>query len=107
MAFPAAIGHNNLPNGNFSPVLYAKEAQLAFRKTSVANDITGNQYFGQIANFGDSVRIMREPDIIVRQYVRGKQILAQDLVDEDFTLIIDQGREFSFHIEDVEKSMSH
>lgn len=107
MAFQAAIGHNNLPNGNFSPVIYAKEAQLAFRKTSVANDITGNEYFGQISNFGDSVRIMREPDIAVRPYVRGKQIVAQDLLDEDFLLIIDQGREFSFHIEDVEKSMSH
>lgn len=107
MAFPSAVGHNNLPNGNFSPIIYAKEAQLAFRKTSVVNDITSNEYFGLIANYGDSVKIMKEPDIDVRPYTRGKQIVPQDINDEDFTLVIDQGREFSFHIEDVEKAHSH
>lgn len=107
MAFPAAIGHNNLPNGNFSPVIFSKQAQLAFRKTSVVNDITTNTYFGEIANFGDSVRIIKEPDIEVRPYVRGKQIVSQDLVDEDFTLVIDQAREWQFALEDVEKAHSH
>ena len=107
MAFPSAVGHNNLPNGNFSPVIYAKEAQLAFRKTSVVNDITSNEYFGLISNYGDSVKILKEPDIAVRPYVRGKNIVAQDITDEDFTLVIDQGNEFAFHVEDVEKAHSH
>ena len=42
MAFPRAAGYNNLPNGNFSPVIYSKKAQLAFRKSSVVQDITNN-----------------------------------------------------------------
>lgn len=107
MAFPSAVGHNNLPNGNFSPIIYAKQAQLAFRKTSVVNDITSNEFFGNIANYGDSVKIMKEPDIAVRPYVRGKNIVSQDVVDEDFTLVIDQGNEYQFAIEDVEKAHSH
>ena len=61
MAFPAANGHNNLPNGNFSPVIFSKKAQMAFRKESVAMDVTNSEYFGEIANQGDSVRIMKEP----------------------------------------------
>lgn len=107
MAFPAAVGHNNLPNGKFSPVIYSKKMQLAFRKTSVVNDITSNEYFGEIANFGDSVVIMKEPEIQIRPYTRGKIIQPQDLVDEDFTLIINQANEFAFHMEDIEKAHSH
>lgn len=58
MAFKAAIGHGNLPNGNFSPVIYSKKAQMAFRKSSVVQDITNNEFFGEINSFGDSVRII-------------------------------------------------
>ena len=63
MAFPSAAGYTNLPNGNFSPVIYSKQVQLAFRKSSIAEAITNNDYFGEIANYGDSVRIIKEPEI--------------------------------------------
>lgn len=42
MAFPSAAGHGNLPNGNFSPVIYSKKAQLAFRKSSVVQAVTNS-----------------------------------------------------------------
>lgn len=42
MAFPSAPGHNNLPNGNFSPQIFSKKAQLAFRKSTVVGDITNS-----------------------------------------------------------------
>ncbi len=35
MAFTTATGYGNLPNGNFSPVIYSKQVQLAFRKSTV------------------------------------------------------------------------
>ncbi len=59
MAFKTAAGYGNLPNGNFSPVIYSKKVQSAFRKTSVIEDITNSDYFGEIANFGDTVRIIK------------------------------------------------
>lgn len=42
MAFQTAAGYNNLPNGNFSSVIYSKKVQLAFRKRSTVGDITNN-----------------------------------------------------------------
>lgn len=99
MAFPSASGHGNLPNGNFSPVIYSKQVQLAFRRASVAEAITNSDYFGEIANFGDSVKIIKEPEITVKNYARGTQITAQDLDDEDFTLVVDQANYFAFKIE--------
>ena len=87
MAFPKATGYQNLPNGNFSPIIYSKQVQLAFRKSSVVEDITNSDYFGEIANMGDSVKIIKEPEVSVQAYNRGTQITAQDLDDEDFTLV--------------------
>jgi hypothetical protein len=107
MAFTSASGYNNLPNGNFSPTIFSQKAQLAFRKTAVCEDITNSSYFGEIANYGDSVRIMKEPEIQIRDYVRGKQITPQELADEDYTLTIDQAKEFAFQIDDIEAHQSH
>lgn len=107
MAFPSAAGHGNLPNGVFSPVIYSKKAQLAFRRSSVAQAITNTDYFGEIASYGDSVKIIKEPEIAVREYSRGKAIQPQNLIDEDFTLVIDKAYEFAFQIEDIEKAHSH
>ena len=106
MAFPTAAGYGNLPNGNFSPVIYSKQVQLAFRKSSIIEAITNNDYFGEIANFGDSVRIIKEPEIAVQAYNRGTQITAQDLDDADFTLVVDQGNYFAFKVDDIESAHS-
>jgi hypothetical protein len=107
MAFPSAVGHGNLPNGNFSPVIYSKKAQLAFRKSSTVQDITNTDYFGEISAFGDSVKIIKEPEVSVTSYKRGQPIVAQDLVDEDFTLTIDQANAFAFKMDDIESAHSH
>ena len=107
MAFTRAAGYNSLPNGNFSPVIYSKQTQLAFRKSSVCEDITNNDYFGEIANFGDTVRIIKEPEITVKQYARGLQVTPQDLDDEDFSLVVDKSNYFAFKVDDIESNMSH
>ena len=107
MAFKAAAGYNSLPNGVFSPVIYSKKAQLAFRKSSVVQAITNTEYFGEIASFGDSVKIIKEPEVQIRPYARGKIIQPQDLTDEDFTMVIDQANEFAFALEDIEQAHSH
>ena len=59
MAFKTASGYGNLPNGNFSPVIYSKQVQLAFRKKSVVEEITNSDYFGEISAMGDTVRIIK------------------------------------------------
>ena len=70
MAFGSASGYSNLPN-DFSPVIYSQKVQKSFRNSSVVEDITNTDYMGEIANFGDSVRIIKEPEITVSSYLRG------------------------------------
>jgi hypothetical protein len=107
MAFNSASGYNNLPNGNFSPVIYSKQVQLAFRKAAVCEAITNNDYFGEIAAMGDSVKIIKEPEITVKAYERGTTITPQDLDDEDFNLTIDKANYFAFKVDDIEEAHSH
>ena len=95
MAFATASGYGNLPNGNFSPVIYSKQVQLAFRKASIVEAITNSDYFGEIAAQGDTVKIIKEPEISVSAYQRGTQISTQNLDDEDFTLVVDKANYFA------------
>ena len=107
MAFTSASGYGNLPNGNFSPVIYSKQVQLAFRKSAVVNAITNNDYFGEIANQGDTVRIMKEPEVTVNAYARGTTVATQDLTDTDFQLTVDKANYFAFKLDDIEEAHSH
>ena len=107
MAFQTAAGYGNLPNGNFSPVIYSQKVQLAFRKKTVVGDITNSDYFGEISAQGDTVKIIKEPEISVSAYARGTQISPQDLDDEDFSLVIDKSNYYAFKVDDIEESHSH
>ena len=107
MAFQTASGYGNLPNGNFSPVIYSKKVQLAFRKAATVGDITNSDYFGEIAAQGDTVRIIKEPEISVQSYARGTTVTAQDLDDEDFQLVVDKANYFAFKMDDIEEAHSH
>ena len=107
MAFTTASGYGNLPNGNFSPIIYSKKVQLAFRKSATVGDITNSDYFGEISAQGDTVRIIKEPEISVQAYARGTTVTAQDLDDEDFQLVVDKSNYFAFKMDDIEEAHSH
>lgn len=107
MAFAKASGYTNLNSGNFSPVIYSKLVQKAFRKSSVVEDVTNTDYASEIANMGDSVKIIKEPDITINTYARGTTLATQDLTDADFTMVIDQANYFQFAIDDIEEAHSH
>ena len=102
MAFAKASGYTNLNNGNFSSEIFSKQAQLAFRKSAVVSAITNSDYFGEISGQGDSVRILKEPDITVNSLSRGTAVSTQDLVDADFKLTIDKANYFAFKLDDIE-----
>ena len=106
MAIALASGKSGF-DGNFSPIMYSKQAQIALRKASVISAITNNSYFGDIANQGDVVRIQKEPDVTVNTLERKTAISVQDLDDQDFQLTIDQANYFAFKMDDIEEQFSH
>jgi len=107
MAFPSAAGYGNLPNGAFSPIIFSQKALKQFRKVSVVEAITNTDYAGEINDYGDTVHIIKEPEVLVRPYVRGTQLQSQDVLDNDIVLTIDKANYFQFGVDDIEKRQSH
>ena len=94
-------------NSFFLPKVYSKQVLNFFRKASVVEAITNTDYAGEIAAFGDTVRIIKEPVITVDQYERGQDITTTKLTDQEITLIVDIANAFKFIVDDIETNMSH
>ena len=107
MAFSKVSGNNNLPNGNFSPIIFSQKVQKFFRTASVVEAITNTDYAGEIENFGDTVNIIKEPTITVSGYSRGAVVDTQDIVDDQIQLVVDQANSFAFKVDDIEERHSH
>jgi hypothetical protein len=102
-----AGGYNNLASGNWAPAIYSQKVLKYFRRASVVEAITNTDYTGEIENFGDTVNIIKEPTITVRDYARGTQVNTEDLNDNQIQLTIDQGSYFAFKVDDIEERQSH
>ena len=107
MAFNSASGHNNLPSGKFTPQIFSQKVLKFFRRASVVEDITNTDYYGEIENFGDTVKIIKEPTLTISSYARGAVINPQDLADDQITMVVDQANAFAFKIDDIEERHSH
>lgn len=94
-------------NGYFLPEVYSKKVLNFFRKSSVVEAITNTDYAGEISAFGDSVNIIKEPEITVHAYTRGANTAATDLTDHETQLVVDQANAFKFIVDDIESKMSH
>ena len=94
-------------NSFFLPKVYSKQVLNFFRKSSVVEAITNTDYAGEISAFGDSVRIIKEPEITVVDYTRGSDVTATKLTDAEITLVVDTANAFKFIVDDIETNMSH
>ena len=101
------LGISGQTNGFFIPEIYSKKVQIALRKAAVAEAICNTDYMGEISSFGDTVNIVKEPQIAVADYTRGLAVTSTNLTDQELVLTIDQAKSFSFKIDDLEKRFSH
>lgn len=89
------------------PEIFSKNVLMRFKRESVVDAITNTDYFGEIANFGDSVKIIKEPNISVSSYSRGEDITSTAFQDEELILVLDQAHKYQFEVEDIEAKLAH
>ena len=89
------------------PAIYSKKVQIALRKAATAEAICNTDYMGEIKNFGDTVNIVKEPQITVSDYSRGLATSSTALTDNELVLTVDQAKYFQFQLDDIEKRFSH
>ncbi len=101
---PAVSGQTN---SSWLPEVFSKKVQVAFRKSAVAEAICNTDYMGEIAQFGDTVNIIKEPQISVNSYTRDATLNSTQLTDEELVLQVDQAKYFQFEVDDLEARFSH
>ncbi len=100
-------GTSGQTNEFFVPEIFSKKIQNFFRKSSVIEAITNTDYAGEIAAFGDTVKIIKEPSITVAAYTRAASTSKQYLTDQELTLVVDKANSFKFIVDDIEEKLSH
>lgn len=105
--FPAAAGYGQLQGGAAFPTLYDNKILRFLKIRSVVDEVTNDNYSGTISNHGDTVKIVKQPIVTVKPYTRGANLERQEIVDEDLSLVVDQGNYYSYTLEDVEIVQSH
>lgn len=103
MAFPRNAGPPAHPNydGNIIPYVWARKLLERFYDASVLPYISQTDYEGEIRDKGSKVYINQVPDIEIRDYSMGDSLILQRPEQEKIELDIDQGKYWSFIMDDV------
>lgn len=94
-------------NSDWIATIYSKEVLMEFRTASVVESITNNDYYGEISDYGDSVIIIKEPDIDIVDYARGQKLESQAIDADSLKIVLDQAKAFQFQVDDIEKKLAH
>ncbi len=101
--FPVAPPFNNAPaySGTFIPAIWSSKLNVKFYAASVFAAITNTNWQGDITGVGDKVIINNIPDIAISDYVVGGTLSYQVPTPNTIELVVDQGKSFSFQLNDV------
>lgn len=106
MAFPKSVGMGASFSGGYIPEIWTGKTLIKFYATTVFGTIANTDYEGEISKYGDTVHIRTIPDIVINDYEIGQKLTYENpqggLVDLD----IDQGKTWSFAVDDIEKLQS-
>jgi hypothetical protein len=89
----------------FVPEIWAASFQMALEKALVFGSPTviNRDYEGDIAQMGDTVRINSFSDPTITTYTSGTTLTYEDLNTAQQALVIDQGKSFSFKVDDIDR----
>ena len=105
MAFPVAPGRPNY-SGNFIPEIWSGKLIENFYDATVLAAISNTDYEGEIRNMGDTVNIRTQPNITIRDYVKGQNLVVENPDKPKIQLVIDKGEYFSCVEDDIDRIQS-
>lgn len=89
----------------FKPEVWSADLLVALEKALVygAAGVVNRSYEGDIAQFGDTVRITSLADPTIGTYTAHTDITIEDVDDSAQVLLINQSKYFAFEVDDIEK----
>lgn len=94
-----------MSTATFVPEIWSAELLVAVQKSLVFGgpSVVNRDYEGEIAEKGDTVHINSFSDPTISTYTSGTTLTYEDLHTSDQTLVVDQGKSFSFKVDDIDK----
>lgn len=87
----------------FRPEIWSAQLLVALRQSLVYSAFTNRDYEGEIAGYGDTVRITSVNRPTINQYVPNSTSITPEVPnDSQRTLVIDQADYFAFAVDDVD-----
>jgi hypothetical protein len=105
MAYPVAPGRPDY-SGNFIPEIWSGKLIENFYDSTVLAAISNTDYEGEIRNQGDTVNIRTQPNITIREYVKGQNLVVENPDAPKLQLVIDKGEYFSCVEDDIDRVQS-
>jgi len=105
MSYPVAPGRPNY-SGNFIPEIWSGKLIQNFYDATVLAAISNTDYEGEIRRQGDTVNIRTTPNITIRDYVKGQNLVVENPDKPKIQLVIDKGEYFACVEDDIDKVQS-
>ncbi len=105
MAYPVAPGRPNY-SGNFIPEIWSGKLIENFYDATVLAAISNTDYEGEIKGQGDTVNIRTTPNITIRDYVKGQNLVVENPDKPKLQLLIDKGEYFACVEDDIDRVQS-
>jgi hypothetical protein len=104
MAIDRVAGHPNYAGVNdYIIPVYSAKTLKKFYEYTVLNEVTNTEYLGEIKNAGDTVIIRTEPDLTIRDYKKGQDLLLENPESPSIELVIKYAKYYNFGIDDVDE----
>ena len=105
MSYPVVSGRPNY-SGNFIPEIWSGKLIENFYDATVLTSISNTDYEGEIKRQGDTVNIRTTPNITIRDYVKGQNLVVENPDKPKIQLVIDKGEYFACVEDDVDRVQS-
>lgn len=100
---PVSAPFNTSPaySGSFIPTLWSAKLNEKFYTATVFAEIANTKWEGEIKSLGDKVIINNIPDLTISTYQPGQGLSYQAPTPSTLELVIDKGKYFAFHVNDL------
>jgi hypothetical protein len=105
MGYPVSSGRPDY-SGNFIPEIWSGKLIENFYDATVLAAISNTDYEGEIRRMGDTVNIRTQPNITIRDYVKGQNLTVENPDAPKLQLVIDKGDYFACVEDDIDRIQS-
>jgi hypothetical protein len=94
-------------SGSYTPELFNGKFLVEYYTRSVVPAISNTDYEGTLKKMGDKLTVPILPDITSRDYVKGQDLIEDQIVPQERIFYINRAKYFQYALSDVDTTQTH